>query len=105
MFSSVKSVWGNKACQIFVTDFGDVKVYLLKNKGEAHMVVSQYFKGVAMYKSLHIDHAKYMDLINKQKKVLSKEGGIIQSVLNLTYPNRMAQTNKYIASRDRLSVE
>ena len=68
----MKSVWGNKACQIFVTDFGDVKVYLLKNKVDAHMVLSQYFKGVAMYKSLRIDNSKYMDLKIKRKKVLSK---------------------------------
>ena len=28
----VESAWGNKAGQMFVTDFGDSKVYTLKNK-------------------------------------------------------------------------
>ena len=40
MISRIKSLWGNKAFHMFVTNFGGVKVYLLNNKGNDHMLMS-----------------------------------------------------------------
>ena len=40
MFSRIKSLWGNTAFHMFVTNFGGVKVYLLNNKGNDHMLMS-----------------------------------------------------------------
>ena len=39
MLSIVKSVWGNKYCKIFVTNFGDVKVYLWNNKDVSELIL------------------------------------------------------------------
>ena len=72
MFSSIKSICGNKICQFSVANFGDVKVYPLKNKVDAHMALSQYFKYVGVPASLHIYNDKDTDVRNKWKNVISK---------------------------------
>ena len=54
----VKYVQGNKACQIFVTNFGDVKVYPFNNKGAVHMALYQYFKDVGVPAYLHMKMIK-----------------------------------------------
>ena len=59
---------------MYATKFGDVKVYPFNNKGDAHMELYQYFKDVGVYKSLHMYNSKVIDVINKWKKVLAKEG-------------------------------
>ena len=58
MLLSINYIRGNKVCQMCITNFGGVKVYLLKNKGDAHMALSQYFKDVGLPTSLHMDNAK-----------------------------------------------
>ena len=50
---------------MIVTDFGDVKVYSLKNKGGAHMALSQYFKAVGVTTFLQIYNAKEMNVSEK----------------------------------------
>ena len=67
----MKSVQGNKACQMFVTKFGGGKVYPLNNKVGSHMELFYYFKVVDMPTSLHIDKAKLMDLSKKWKKFIA----------------------------------
>ena len=76
MFSSLNYARNNKSWHIFVTDFDDVKFYPLNNKGDAQMLLSQYFKDVGLPTSLHMDNTKDMDVIKKRKKFLSEEGGI-----------------------------
>ena len=61
---------------MFVTSFGDIKVYALNNKCDDHIVLLQYFKYILMHTSLHMDNTKYMDSSKQRDKVLSKEGGI-----------------------------
>ena len=61
---------------MLVANFGDVKVYPLKNKGDYKMALSQYFKYIGVATSLHMESSKEMDVRNKLKKVLSEEGGI-----------------------------
>ena len=71
-FSSLKSVRVNKACKIFVTNFGGVKVYPSNNKGDDHMVLSKYFKYIGVSTSIHMDNSKYMDVSNKRNKILDE---------------------------------
>ena len=75
IFSSVKSVWGNKACHIFITDFGGVKAYPLKNKGDDNLNMSQYFKDVGIPTYLHMYIVEEMYMSKKQNNVIAKYGG------------------------------
>ena len=79
---------------MFVTDFGDIKGYLLKNKGDAHMELYQYFKVVGLPNSLYMDNAKEVDVTKKKKNVLSEEGGIKTFELNLTRPIRITHRER-----------
>ena len=88
MFSSVKYIRGKKAYQMFVTEFGDFKVYPLKNKGDSHMDLSQYFKEVGVHISLHMENSEDMDVRNKWKKVLDKEGRIKTSLTENHIPQQ-----------------
>ena len=66
----------NKACKIFVTNLGGVKVYPSNNKGDDHMVLSKYFKYIGMSTSIHMNNSKYMDVSNKRNKILDEYCGI-----------------------------
>ena len=61
------------ACQMFVTEFGDIQVYPLKNKDDYHMALYQYSKEIGVPTSLQMDNTKDMDVRKKWKKVLARE--------------------------------
>ena len=63
---------------MFVTDFGDTKVYQLKTKGDAHMVLSLYFKDNSVITSLYMGNPKQLDVSKKCKQVLAKECDIME---------------------------
>lgn len=76
MLSSVKSVRGNKAAQLFVTEFGDVTVYPVKQRREAYTALSKYFINRGIPEHLHADNALELTKAKNWKKVLDDEGGI-----------------------------
>ena len=55
----------NKASNIFVTNFGGVKVYLLNNTGNDHMLMSEYFKDIGLPTFLQMDNSKEVDMNKK----------------------------------------
>ena len=50
---------------MFVTNFGGVKVYLLNNTGNDHMLMSEYFKDIGLPTFLQMDNSKEVDM-NKE---------------------------------------
>ena len=42
MIAGVKYMYGDRVAQVYVTDFGDVRKYLMAHRREAHTVLSRY---------------------------------------------------------------
>ena len=79
----ITSMRGNKAAQLFVTDFGDVQIFGIKHKREAHLALSKYFRESGVPTSLHADGAPELKTSSKWKKVMEAEGGIKLSLIHI----------------------
>ncbi len=58
MFAGTESKNGNKCCQLFSTNFGWVRAHPLKQKGEAHEVLSLMFKQEGILPEMILDGSK-----------------------------------------------
>jgi hypothetical protein len=58
MFAGMESKNGNKCCQVFVTNFGWARAHPLKQKGEAHEVLSHMFKHDGVPPEMILDSSK-----------------------------------------------
>ena len=65
----IKSTRGNKTAQIFVTDFGDVQVFPMHSKKDAHQVLLRYFQEIGVPTSMHADNAKELSTAKEFFKV------------------------------------
>ena len=53
----IKSMPGKLCAKVFVTDFDDVRLYPMVDKGQAHLVLSKYFTKKGVTSHLHKDNA------------------------------------------------
>ena len=76
MIVGAKTVPCNRVAEVYVTDFGEVRIYTLSHRREAHTSLSWYFMDSGVPEHIHSYIEWEMNRSNKWKKVLYKEGGI-----------------------------
>ena len=76
MISGVKCVYRNKFAQVYVTDFGALRIYFLVHIREAHTSLSQNFIHAGVSDYLHSENSWEITNIREWKKVMYEDGGI-----------------------------
>ena len=76
MIEGVKCAPGNRVAQVYVMDFGNIRIYTLAHRREDHTSLSWYFMDAGLIEHLHSDNEWEITRSSKWKKVMDKEGGI-----------------------------
>ena len=68
----INSMRGKKTAQIFVTDFGDVQVFPMHSKKDAHQALLIYFQETGLPISMHDDNSKEISTAKGWRNVMEK---------------------------------
>ena len=77
----MKSTRGNKTAQIFVTDFGDLQVFPMHSKKDAHRALLRYFQETGVPTSMHANNATELSCAKAWRNVMEKHGHIKKSYI------------------------
>ena len=72
---------GNKTAQTFVTDFGEVQVFPMHSKKDAHQVLLRYVQETGVPTSMDADNAKELSTEKGRRNVMEKHGDIKKSYI------------------------
>ena len=90
IIARIKSEFGSRVVQVYVTDFGDVTVYTLLHRRESHTLLFLYFMGSGVPEHLHSDNTWDLTKISKWENIMDEECGIY---LSQTEPHSQFQNN------------
>ena len=77
----IKSMRGNKTAQTFVADFGEVQVFPMHSKKDAHQVLLRYIQETGVPTSMDADNAKELSTEKGRRNVMEKHGDIKKSYI------------------------
>ena len=77
----INSTRGKKMAQIFVTDFGDVQVFPMHSKKDAHQSLLRYFQEIGVPTSMHAGSAKELSTKKVWRNIMEKHRYIKQSYI------------------------